>query len=1575
MSRKPGKARAASSKAVASFSAGTFGGFSSAASGTNLSYLTEPPDFSSISDANVVVALKNLQKNNATTKAKALEELLVYVQAHPYEQDGGTEEPVLEAWVQLYPRISIDNDRRVRELSHALQLELMKSARKRMERKVPKIVGPWLAGTFDRDRVVSRTATEGLSSFLSTPEKVTHFWKRCQQQILDYASDAIKETTDTLSDERSTDADDAKEKYHRVLAGSLALVLNLLQQLDTVDIEKYRDEYDRFFENDKVWASVTASDPGLRRLSSQLLLVCIKRTPDRIKADLARLSKVFVAEGLKSDQTGSATVYINAVIELTTKYPSVWTSDYRGKKSPASRLRVFLELGSQGGPPEYWTALTQLFGILPRGVLPEGRDDVMEFMQSMRKGIANRNEARTNAVAAWSAYLNLARHFLQAAPSSDTRLKLARDNIFPLTQHYLFPSPETSIWSSGSEMQILIRAYTSTTTLSFEDLVGATKLEWGRLKDELRDHIRNSLPETSKEHQKSQKYVADEGARWFSLTGTILDAHEKTVVSDRPIPDIPAQPSLELLQEGLELLETRNWKPFGVALILESAIKQAPSLFNSMAATKKLFDGLRASLVDGQEEFLKSSSAPYILSSIALLGQIPELHHEFEQIWKSSIFVVIKCLEPAEAFQALSKLVSSTQTGLMAQQEPALQIELVRRCLMCAVGNSGSSWDLFNNVVAFDALNESASRRLAKELTSRVINSLGQPNYGIIKGLQLIALKKSTAILQNEEVHMTLMTNLLSLSEKSGGDPEVTMLQSLLESPSKRGTRTCKLVQQNINSAGSNSLSVETLVQQATKIQEMLYASTKDADDNTDLRALFPDISIWRQQLSVLLQKTPNPSLALTNSLGGSCFLAVGSSLTSDADLPRDSRGCSIPCRMAIYTAKLISSGFNFDNLGFASKVDFIIALSLTAELAADQLTTIGEGGVWVSVSSQDVATKLENLVSSTRKYIVELTENAQEWRDGSGTSQSRLVHTIIVKLTEEARKLSPLGFYSARVLHNVLQALTERHGFPSNGEQWLADVDFLKSTPSTVFPAIAVLSGLGETVSMSKTLSTLCNRLVSDVAGAKLGEEKSLITLVMLNACMQIYDVGELPVANNRLVFAVKQITSWIEAPEHLDYQFASEACRCLQRLLPCIKDVYGSYWEKAVDFCIFLWTKPITGSLDSRLPEIHASLRLMIALQSLEEPNDDLVDILQTSAERRSAALIDLLKMPRGKHSQPLEIVDSMLCRQVEKLPLHHVDDLSELYALVASDSRAIQTAAFTILDKALPAVQEKLSVDVLLDKQDARLPAELLSLLLDAPTLEAYPDDVLTQFPTPVRSYLLSWNLVFNAFRAASFKLRSDYAENLKADNYISPLMDFTFDVLGHSAAHGLNLDRANFTEEHIQHYDLKLAESESEERNMHWLFIHLFYLVLKYVPGLFKTWYIGCRSKQTKIAVEAWMTRYFSPIIISEALDDVVKWNESQEAPVDDEKELIIKVSRAAREVIVGYEVDELNASISIRIPPEFPLEAVTVAGINRVAVDERKWQSWIMTTQGVIAFSVRPSLTYRILKFRTKTLTL
>ena len=131
-------------------------------------------------------------------------------------------------------------------------------------------------------------------------------------------------------------------------------------------------------------------------------------------------------------------------------------------------------------------------------------------------------------------------------------------------------------------------------------------------------------------------------------------------------------------------------------------------------------------------------------------------------------------------------------------------------------------------------------------------------------------------------------------------------------------------------------------------------------------------------------------------------------------------------------------------------------------------------------------------------------------------------------------------------------------------------------------------------------------------------------------------------------------------------------------------------------------------------------------------------------------------------------------------------------------------------------------------------------------------------------------LSWKLIFDAYSTSSFKIRNDFTDGLRTENYLGQLLEFTFDVLGHSAAQAIKLDKVNITHEQIKDYNIKLADAETEEQSMHWLLVHLFYLTLKYIPGLFRTWYLDCRSKQTKIAVEAWTEAYFSPLIIDDAL---------------------------------------------------------------------------------------------------------
>lgn len=282
-----------------------------------------------------------------------------------------------------------------------------------------------------------------------------------------------------------------------------------------------------------------------------------------------------------------------------------------------------------------------------------------------------------------------------------------------------------------------------------------------------------------------------------------------------------------------------------------------------------------------------------------------------------------------------------------------------------------------------------------------------------------------------------------------------------------------------------------------------------------------------------------------------------------------------------------------------------------------------------------------------------------------------------------------------------------------------------------------------------------------------------------------------------------------------------------------------------------------------------------------------------------------------------------------------------------MLASESGALQQSAFKILHHDIPAKQEQVSLDVALTGAEVKLPEELLSLILAAPSLDSLLDsDIERTMPSDFRTYLLSWKLVFDHFSNASLRLKADYAASIKEGTYLQSLLDFTFEVLIQSRHRPIDASRFS-----IETYTLDTEESP--EKETHWLLIHLYYICLKYLPTLSKSWWRDCESRATVLAVEAWTEKYVSPLVISSELATVSSWIPTQ---ATDDQPLTIKVFPKAREITAGFDVDEQTMSIVIRLPPTYPLHQVTVEGTNRVGVDEKKWRSWLITTQGVINFS-------------------
>lgn len=182
--------------------------------------------------------------------------------------------------IKTYPRTSIDNAKSVRQNAHLVHGHMAISAGKRIAKHMPQSVAAWLSGLYDSDRSVVEAAQTSLRQVFSTPEKVQNIRKAYQQPILEYCRDAIdKESTTTLSDERTVSQDDAEAKYSRVISACIALLGSLLANLQPDELAKFQTDYESLLGDKKLWEFVSFNDASIRRSLHRFLKTSLTKQP------------------------------------------------------------------------------------------------------------------------------------------------------------------------------------------------------------------------------------------------------------------------------------------------------------------------------------------------------------------------------------------------------------------------------------------------------------------------------------------------------------------------------------------------------------------------------------------------------------------------------------------------------------------------------------------------------------------------------------------------------------------------------------------------------------------------------------------------------------------------------------------------------------------------------------------------------------------------------------------------------------------------------------------------------------------------------------------------------------------------------------------------------------------------------------------------------------------------------------------------------------------------------------------------------------------------------------------------
>ncbi|KAF8849447.1 hypothetical protein BDZ45DRAFT_732224 [Acephala macrosclerotiorum] len=1577
-------------------------GFGAADSSTSrLSFSNPPPNLAQISDSNLVVSFKSLSKKNDTTLAKALDDILAFVKTHPDEEGGGIEDAVIKAWSELYPRLSINNSRRVRELSHLIQHQILDSAKSRIQPYIPQMLPTWLAGTFDSDKGAAKAAKDGLEVLLNTAEKRSTALKKLQQVILAYVQGGLDETPSTLSDERTMSAEDLKAVYFRMIGNSIDMVTSLLKTLTEDDIRKYKDKYEALLGNEELLEFASSEDVHLRRSSLQLISAYVFRQPSAVKANLKAIGHALISDALRGPQLGSTYDLVETLKVLTTKFPEVWPLSSKPKKDPLARLRSFIEKGSQRGPSEYWKSLVALILVIPEETFPPKVSSILELMSALRTGMSNRDEPKTNLLVAYAAYLTIAHSFATTRlTDTESQVKLIRDSLFPAIENFIVIDPGQTTWSIATSDNIkealrtcLTLKLSPTCEKAGDQIQISLKQELKLWSQKLTDRLLDPISVETRDYKKAQDNIQSGFVRWFLLLEWVWADRDLRYLQNRlPEADSLMTITQKMMDACAEVLIGRQGKPYAAAAGMLACLRMGSFFMkNCRSIINSLADFLEAHLFD----LIGTPSGEYLLAALKELKACPPPSIPFanyskadlldkqagsrraSEIWSDTLRKVLALPSTDLRCSLVASMLLRTDGSQLAEVDQNLQDFVRDRARDAVLSNDDPSWLLFDAA----ATSKSISREAALEITDIIANALISPHLDVtergLKALSSLSQKDTRLLISSNDRQLSLLTRLMELSEAQSDwldaahkstIKHLTKVLSETDTPSDDplANPLIQIIRNQLISMHDPPLSVHTLVNLARNI----YANSGEPNDSYKAAALIPTLEEWDDTFAPFYGRKPPAHLGACMLFGGALSLIKGTAPPPPEDLTDDD-GHSIALRMALYTCEIMQDVM--PRLPDKQVSEILFFLCLTSQLLNVQRL---DGKPQLYDNWCDHITAFETKLQKLLLLIISQSPST----DKAPYNETTALGNLVKMMMEQSSSKNPLAYYSALALSSLFDQVAKINGGKFRcSEEWLKEQNLFVKEPDRPLVTLAILSGFKPHLHSSQLVKWFCNHLLALVYGFDGGTLNqpqaagALTTMIYLDGCLGVYH-NTLPPHTARIAMSVKKILSWFEVSDlsGLNCGLAAESCKVLAKLLPAIKSSSGEHWQQTLTrLCLRPWDLQVSMESTDTNPSkkdvfvfSSNSLRMyskLVKLKEDQDASDDLKEVFVLFRKYLNEGLLGMFTLTREADLPFMAAFDEYLNPEIIKIPIEKIN-LELIYPMLASLYPVVQATAFEVIKKGLKQMTDDITMKFAVDNEAAEFPDELLSLLLDSECMQpldrilgpnATPGDV-DKIQTSRRQVLLAWELIFSIIAWCPFQVRLSLQQQLKEHGQMNTLLLFInhFFAASDGKLRPLSYYQLQDGIGAFDAFDL----SRGLEHSVAWLSASVYHDVLRFTPNLVREWHTAY-TRAGKGFMADWTERNFTPTVIRDAIDEVHDWRGGSEVKeYEDGQQLIIRLpTTRGNTITVSYEIDEQLCSISFTLPPLYPLAKIEVKSISRVGIPHKNWEGLVKNIEGCVKF--------------------
>lgn len=1462
-------------------------GFSSETSlGTNgfevsLNYITGIPDPNLLICSNTLkLAFKSLLKRDVNTKEKAISNMLEFIKENPSELNNDL---TIITWVQLYPKLSIDDSKKVRSLSHQIQSQFVLTLGKLYVKYLKDTIGIWLSGYYDSDRSTSKVCKESVQiAFGGNAEKISNLWKIFTSQILNYSHQVLaNETKDTLSDERFCSNDESEAKYLRVLQASILLIVHVMSEINTM--EKLSDNViellQSIFNQEALHEAFNSKDFNFKKAAylSFKTLVTSKHVNSIInKHSYKALSKAMV-KGIKFDSKINPLLYSNVIItildtlvQVSLYDPSFWINI---KKSD-DKLLSLLKLGSINSEPIYYDIVFKLFKILP--------DDFISITDSEK----------------FKPYYDA---FLSSVEKEKSITFLEKG------WKILITLIKTLISDGGITNHIL-----ETFTLALIKLIDSPRLLALPLKN-----LMNDL----------QSFMNDDKDVLLDINSLVMDSlpNKPLILSD--FNDYTVKNVNNFLESFLDLL-----------ICNESDLEEI----------------LLANSIESLEE--ESSQERPILAFTIINLFIKKRSEKFEDSISSFVLNLPYYITESYIDQPLQTLVLFSHLNFAKDTNVNALVDKV----FSKLRNFNLESDLLKIIPKLAHFNIHEAKEINNYLLSTSKESKGDNKNNASSFYEILTLEILSNLYKSENFSSFIYNSSIHYNnelfiEFSEQMPEfLGKLLSVVINDEEENRQIYSYASDLLKKLESNLLVNEVFTE---VFKTSLLKIVENCDSSftsivTKLSAVPKDIYNSYVQIDLLnsfeiaFSESPQKLLSLANSLDLGLFFFIEN---YEKESKIDFNLAKQIINRASFYSEMLKSEINLNSMVEKN----IINLSLISEFSSDVLfLETSFSGIMQEKTIEFQATIKSMLLKSFKNISYEELFKAAVENKTDNNSLSYL----LTLLSNENKTIS---YYSYRILKYIFSEKVESLSHTTFEE--------LNFKPLSKYPILLfiILSSSKKHLT-SNNLDFVRTNCVANLISIKRASEISSIglkELLLLNAFIDIdldYHIPEdlVLIAPQRCLILLNTISSWLESEIAYDESFKPVRITMMQFIERYIGGIYyvcdSKYPSDFIGKVFGLGTKLLSETInlvdsedDIAIDLLHSSLRQYILLYKYKADIESWDDDCADTEEEIINLFFKISKL--NNINQPVNI----LCEQFSRILIEIVKPTKlssyyeKMYDLMDIQNIQIQRVCCVLLHKLIPEVQDNLVVEFALSKKKANeegtsgihLPKTLINIT-NTPLL----DYIEFEAPWKVYQYLWSWYLIMDHFKNITQQMRQDYINDLSEEK-ICMFLNFIFTELNINKFK-LHDDEKTYVKDYSFNDNSILSYDEETKK----LLVNLLYEIMNNIGGTFtQNWFHSIKDKQFQQSIEKFIVSFISPELINDILSTLADKNSIEDS------EFKININRKTNEIKCLYNIDEQKMEISITLPANYPLSQISVNGISRVGVDEKKWKSWIMSAQYVINF--------------------